>query len=279
MSGVFQQFKGLSAGQALDMVQRKAWLRRWRRRDRITVHYGNKRETIQSRQGTTDADVIWQCFVEKQYEVPRVPNVEALHYDAVQEGYSSIMSSGRKPLVIDCGANMGASVRWFDMRFPGSSIVAVEPAAANVALLRENCQARSNIQVLDAGVGGADEDAFLQDHGGGHWGYQTGKTQTDKPIKIISLASLIKASLSDEIVPFILKIDVEGAEKQLFNEPLDLIAAFPVIIFEPHDFYMPGARTASPFFKFHADAGRDFSFGYENVFSIDMAALDALAGK
>jgi len=74
-------------------------------------------------------------------------------------------------------------------------------------------------------------------------------------------------------IPFILKIDIEGAEKELFDHSLEIIAAFPLIIFEPHDFYMPGARTASPFFRFHAETGRDFAFHYENIFSMNMNSL------
>lgn len=274
-----QEFKGLSAGQAVDMVQRKLQLRRWRQRDEIAVRCAGQTTRLRVRHGTTDAAVIWQCFVENQYEIPRFPNLEAFHYDAVQHHYLATIADGRKPLIIDCGANMGASATWFDMRFPGSAIVAVEPAEANLALLKENCKTRANIQVLEAGVGGADEDAFLQDYGGGHWGYQTGKAQTGKPVKIVSLSNLIKTNTNSVVKPFLLKIDIEGAEKDLFGQSLETVASFPVIIIEPHDFYMPGARTASPFFRFHADAGRDFLFGYENVFSIDMAALQASAAK
>ena len=270
-----KEFKGLSIGQSVDMVHRKFQLRRWRQREEIAVQCAGQTARLRVRRGTTDADVIHQCFVENQYEIPTFPNVKAYHREAVQERYSSIVADRRKPLIIDCGANMGASAAWLDLRFPGSAIVAVEPAEDNILLLKENCKTRKNIQVVEAGVGGVDENAFLQDFGGGHWGYQTGKEQTDKPIRIVSLSSLIKANTNDAVIPFMLKIDVEGAEKELFGPSLETIAAFPVIVIETHDFYMPGARTASPFFRFHADTGRDFLFSHENVFSIDMDALRA----
>ena len=188
-----------------------------------------------------------------------------------------MIKNGRKPLIIDCGANMGASATWFDLRFPGSAIVAVEPADANFLLLKENCKDRENVQVVEAGIGGEDGNAFVQDCGGGHWGYQTGKAQTGKPVRIVSLSSIIKANADSTMLPFLLKIDVEGAEKELFGHSLETIAAFPVIVIETHDFYMPSAGTASPFFRFHADTGRDFLFRHENVFSIDMNALGASA--
>lgn len=259
------------------MVHRKFQLRRWRQRGEIAVRCAGRAARLRVRQGTTDADVVRQCFVDDQYEIPTFPNVRAYHREAVQERYSAVIGEGRKPLIIDCGANMGASATWFDLRFPGSAIVAVEPAEANVSLLRENCRDRRNVQVVEAGIGGVDGDAFLQDCCGGHWGYRTGEAQTGQPVRIISLSGIIEASTDSTTVPFLLKIDVEGVEKELFGHSLETVAAFPVIVIETHDFYMPGAGTASPFFRFHADAGRDFLFGHENVFSIDMSALRAAA--
>ena len=267
------KLRGLSAGEVVDTVRRKVYVKRWQRRDHVSVRCAGRTARLQVRKASTDVEVVWQCFIGNQYEVPTVPGAAPLHYDAVQAAYANIIKSGKTPLIIDCGANMGASTAWFDMRYPKSKIVAIEPAAANLSLLQANCGHGSNITIVEAGVGPEDNIAYLQDNGGGHWGYQTGQTMSDKPVKIVSLAKLIDTNRDELIVPFILKIDVEGAEKDLFEHSLESIAAFPVIIFEPHDFYMPGARTASPFFKFHAEAGRDFSFHYENVFSLDMNSL------
>lgn len=262
--------KGMSAGQALDIIQRKVQIRRWKQREDIGVRCSGRTAHLRTRPGTTDAEVVWQCFVGDQYEIPKMPGIAPLHYNATQATYMNTLQSGKKPLVIDCGANMGASTVWFDMRFPGSSIIAVEPAMSNTDLLKLNCAKRENVSIVEAGVGSSDGEAYLQDSGGGHWGYQTSHVPSERLVKIVALADLIKDNMNKNAVPFILKIDVEGAEKDLFNHSLDLIALFPVIIFEPHDFYMPGAKTASPFFKFHAETGRDFAFGYENVFSLDV---------
>ena len=71
-----------------------------------------------------------------------------------------------------------------------------------------------------------------------------------------------------EYTPFLLKIDVEGAEKQLFATPAAVFDQFPVIIIEPHDWMFPGERTSIGFFQFHAEAGREFAMKHENVASI-----------
>jgi hypothetical protein len=36
---------------------------------------------------------------------------------------------------------------------------------------------------------------------------------------------------------------------------------------------MPGQKTASSFFKFHGETGRDFMFGLENIFSVEIGSL------
>lgn len=91
---------------------------------------------------------------------------------------------------------------------------------------------------------------------------------------MISLQSILSAREADNFVPFILKIDIEGAEKNIFErDAYHSLECFPVLIFESHDFYMPAEQTSSPFFRFHADTGRDFLFGLENVFSIDMKSI------
>ena len=89
-------------------------------------------------------------------------------------------------LIIDCGANVGASVAWLSARYPEAHILAVEPAP----------------------------------------------------------------------------------EKNLFDGDTESIHRFPLIIFEPHDWLMPGQHTSQEFFRFHATSGREFCMKHENVGSI-----------
>ncbi len=273
MLDFFKTLKGLHPGEAMDATLRKVQLRRWRSRDWLTVQCGGETARVRTRPATSDAEAVWQCFIGKQYEVPGVRDYPSHHRDAVQRAYRGIVGAGKVPLIIDCGANMGASAVWFDMRYPGSRIVAVEPAAANMELLKLNCAGRQNIIPLQAGVGGKDGSAFLQDHGWDHWAYRTGNTESSSPVEIVSVQTLARRYSDTTTVPFILKIDIEGAEKDLFDLADDATASFPMIVMEPHDFCLPGEGTAHPFFKFHADKGRDFAFSYENIFSLDMKQL------
>ena len=68
--------------------------------------------------------------------------------------------------------------------------------------------------------------------------------------------------------PFIAKIDIEGAERDLFSGDCSWIDTFPVIIVELHDWLFPKARTAQPFLKAIAARNRDILLKENNVFSI-----------
>ena len=267
------ELRAMSAGSAIDRVVRQARLRRWRAREEIVVRCGGRSARLRVRRNSTDADVAAQCFIDNQYEVPVVAGNPPVHRAAVQATYERILGSGSVPLIVDCGANIGASAAWFDLRYPGCRIVAVEPAPGNCAILRLNARDRANVDVIQAGLSAEDGEAFLHDGGGGAWGYRTTAAGGDVSVPMVSLKTVLRDQDAKAASPFILKIDVEGAESGLFGTACDEFARFPLIIIEPHDFCMPGQGTALPFFRFHADRGRDFLFGIENIFSLDFPSL------
>jgi FkbM family methyltransferase len=269
-----RKFNDMPPGVAVDRLLRRLILRRWQNRTSVTVSCNKQKTKLQIRRKSTDAEVVWQCFLARQYKVPVVVGASPLHREAIQTKYESIARSGKKPLIVDCGANIGASTVWFKMTYPEAEIVAIEPAPDNFSLLVANTARFGGINAIEAGIGPNDTTAFLQDNGGGACGYRTGTDETSLKIDIISLKTILEAEKFKDYVPFILKIDIEGAEKDLFERhPFASFDCFPVLIFESHDFCMPGLKTSSPFFRFHADSGRDFLFGMENVFSIDMNSV------
>lgn len=274
LQGLTTGLREMPLGVAIDKALRKTRLASWRNRSAITVSCNGLSARLDLRRGSPDAEVVWQCFIAKQYEIPVVPGAPPIHRNAVREKYLDIIRSGMEPLIIDCGANIGASGAWFKMMYPESTIIAVEPAPDNFSALVANLSQFDTIEAIEAGIGPRDTTAFLLDPGSGAWGYQTSTEESPVKINMITLRSILDTRKSSNYAPFILKMDIEGAEKDLFEKgSYDSIECFPVLIFESHDFYMPAAQTSSPFFRFHADTGRDFLFGLENVFSIDMKSL------
>jgi FkbM family methyltransferase len=227
------------------------------------VAYRDKHFAIQYRRSShSDLMAIDQCFTKVQYDMP-----VGAHGVLVERIYQEIVASGRKPLIIDCGANIGCSSLWFHARYPKAHIVAIEPAPDNFEILSANC-AGLDIDLKKAGVDAADGRAHLSDPGGGGMGYRTQADGEGPEIEMISIQTLIASKPASRYTPFLLKIDIEGAEKTLFRGDNSKLAEFPLIILEPHDWLLPGQLSSREFFRFHVEAGREFCMKDENVASI-----------
>jgi FkbM family methyltransferase len=214
------------------------------------------------RDNASDLMAIDQCFTQAQYDMP-----VGAHGVLIENIYQEIVASGRQPLIVDCGANIGCSVLWFNARYPKAHIVAVEPAPDNFELLSANC-AGLNVDLRRMGVAATDGRSHLTDTGGGGMAYRTEVNGNGPEIAMLSLQSLLASKFADRYARFILKIDIEGAEKNLFNDNSEMLAEFPLIILEPHDWMLPGQLSSREFFRFHVNAGREFCMKQENVASI-----------
>ena len=231
-------------------------------------------QEIQFRHRRTYADqqILEQCFIDEQY---RMPN--GAHGALLEQAYERMLADGRTPLIVDCGANIGASVVWFAHRFPRAQVVAVEPAADNFALLRHNT-ASLNVDLRQAGIAASDGWAVLTDPKEGPWAYRTREAGgsgegmadpiADPRVEMVGLEGLLRSKVAEGCSPLLLKVDIEGAEAGLFAGDTSMVNSFPVILMEPHDWMLPGQRSSGSFFRFHAAAGREFCMRAENVASI-----------
>lgn len=191
--------------------------------------------------------------------------------EAVQRFYNHVLASGRKPLIIDCGANIGASALWFAARYPAAHIIAIEPALDNFELLQYNCVGLDHVETLAAAVGPVAGCAYLSDDMGNGMAYRVVQHTTDLPVRIVTIRDLLPDPGLYE--PFLLKIDIEGGEMALFAGDTSAIDLFPVILMEPHDWLHPGCATSHSFFSYHAKTGREFSMKDENLASLDWKRL------
>jgi len=218
-----------------------------------------------------DVGVVNQCFRDRQYDTASIagyPTAEVHFY------YRKILGEGTLPLIVDCGANIGASALWFEAQFPNSQIVCIEPEPGNFALLQRNCRGPA-YDLRQCGIAQNDGAAVLIDPGEGEWGYRTSPSGAGPQISMISLKTVIEQKPASAFTPLILKIDIEGAEKALFDGDTSLIDSFPVIILEPHDWLLHGQETALGFFKFHVACRREIYIGGENLFSLNYNAIAA----
>jgi hypothetical protein len=79
----------------------------------------------------------------------------------------------------------------------------------------------------------------VYDTGQGHWAYRTHPAHADDEnvVPNVTINELYKANAS--FFPFIVKIDIEGAEKDLFSGNTEWVARTPLVIVELHDWMLP----------------------------------------
>ena len=87
-------------------------------------------------------------------------------------------------------------------------------------------------------------------------------------IEILSVRSILKEAKEKGQQPFIVKIDIEGFESELFSRNTEWINEFPILIIELHDWMLPGTGNSRNFVQAVSKLDRDFVFYGENVFSI-----------
>jgi hypothetical protein len=79
---------------------------------------------------------------------------------------------------------------------------------------------------------------------------------------------LLESGVARNGAPFIAKIDIEGAEADLFAANTGWVQSFDLVIIELHDWMLPGQGTSRNFLKCIANLDRDFLHIGENIFSI-----------
>lgn len=180
--------------------------------------------------------------------------------------YEAVCQAGKVPLIIDCGGNIGLASRYFAENYPKAKVVCIEPDPSNLAQAKRN-NLSANIVFMESAIGSEKNRGKIIDPGLGNNGYRISCAE-DGATEIISINGLLEQYAAPDHVPFIVKIDIEGFESELFSRNLEWIEKFPLLVIELHDWMLPRSANAGNFIKAIAPLNRDFVYHGENVFSI-----------
>ena len=137
-------------------------------------------------------------------------------------------STKEKPLIIDCGSNIGLSVLYFKQLYPNSEIICFEPDKAIFNLLIDNLNTFQiqGIRCENAAVWNS--NGFINFNSDGHVGGKIDETQNGKLTKSIRLRDFLVSTVD------FLKIDIEGAEYELLIDCKDVLHCVENIFIEYH---------------------------------------------
>ena len=177
------------------------------------------------RRSTSDIQTFNQIFLflEYRYNIRIIPN-----------------------FIVDCGANIGLSTLYFKNIYPNAFISAIEPEDSNFQLLKKNTQKYSSIDCIKAGIWNKNAILKIVDENNfGNWGFLCKEvgTESEDTIKAISIKDIMLKYNKTEID--LLKIDIEGAELELFSSGYeDWLPKTKVIIIELHDWFRKGCSNS-----------------------------------
>lgn len=144
-----------------------------------------------------------------------------------------------KPIIIDAGANVGYTTLYLKSYFSNAKIIALEPIANTFRRLSKNIELNrlNGIEVIQKGLWGT-ETFLAEDHSfrdGQDWSFRLVEVQ-DKEQAIIETMSVHGIMLSYHINEIdLLKIDIEGGEKDVFNGDVSWLNSVKIIALEIHD--------------------------------------------
>ena len=172
---------------------------------------------IYCRKNSTDRTVFWQIFVRRDY---------------------SITPNSPPKLIIDCGAYVGYSTAFFLSQYPNAHIIAVEPDSDNYHLLQQNMSPyKDQVELIRAGIWNQETGIMIDDCSNGDkgkWAIRVRKSKNDEKPDLmgITMEKLLSQSSFERID--ILKMDVEGAEKIVFENCDNWINKVDAICIELH---------------------------------------------
>lgn len=145
-------------------------------------------------------------------------------------------------VIVDAGANIGTASIYFANKYPDAKIVAIEPEPSNFAMLVRNVAPYSNIRPLRLALWHAEkEELNVIDKWQDTCGYMVGRGEGEL-VAGVTVSGLMRQFNLDSID--ILKVDIEGAEKEVFEHSADWIGRARCIMVETHDRLKPGCSRA-----------------------------------
>lgn len=169
--------------------------------------------------------------------------------------------------IIDAGANVGFASVAFANRYPDATIIALEVDAENYQILQRNVAPYPNVRAIRAGLWSHQAHLRITNPTGEAWAFRVAETDETDPERIEALGVSDVCALCGVHRIDLLKVDIEGAECEVFSRNLETwIDQVGIMMIEIHDHLNPGCSVAID----RATAGRFGTrrqFGEYHVFA------------
>ncbi len=216
---------------------------------------------VHLRNSISDHAIFWQCLVMQQYDVK-----QTIQHNKITEKYQAQLSRGETPLIIDCGGNIGLATVWFAENYPKANICVVEPDSNNLHVLMKNIEPYGDrIRVYRGGIWYKKCDLKILNPEAGSAAFRLIECEEkDSSLSAFTIEDICKDMSND--YPLIVKLDIEGAQKYLFETNTEWVGKTNLITLELDDWLMPWEGTSRNFFSCVSKYPFDYIFHNESIF-------------
>ncbi|MRX45671.1 FkbM family methyltransferase [Pedobacter puniceum] len=158
------------------------------------------------------------------------------HLIFIQEEFHAIHQLIDKTVdkMIDCGTNVGYTIRYLIEKHHHMSFIGIEPDESNYLMALKNlAYYKEQVEILNMAIWSKNTNVQVVpgNYGdGGKWALQVLECSLDKGIEAISLNDIIEPQYR-----YFLKMDIEGTEKIVLNENLNWTKSVSFLCVELHD--------------------------------------------
>ena len=183
----------------------------------------NVKSIIYARPNTSDFTLIRNILLEQEYPIFKDYNPR---------------------FIIDAGANIGLSCIYFKNNYPEAKIIAIEPEKSNCNLFLKNTSRYPDIILLEGALlNESNIETTITNLTDEKYSFRIDRS---KKAKKLDDSSVISYSINQLIERYnieninILKLDIEGSEKDVFSSNLEWLNITDNILIELHELLSPG---------------------------------------
>lgn len=181
----------------------------------------------------------------------RVPSSDVRVFEQIFTRNEYKFDVNRDPeFIVDAGANIGLASVYFANQFPNARILAIEPEKENFEVLVKNVEPYPNIQPVLGALWSEKMEVEVVDRGFGNWGFMI-EAPSDGRTSSNSNHQMVEGMTVDMILDrydvkkiSILKLDIEGAELEVFRNSSSWIDRVDSLIIELHEHMKPGCNRS-----------------------------------
>lgn len=195
------------------------------RGSRVPLRLPGISSTLWARSGTSDVATFEEVFVAREYDLP--------FRDFVPRD------------IVDLGANIGYASVYFSARWPGANVLSVEPDTQNAELLGQNTRFWPCITRLQGAVWSHPARVCVANPSDAANAFQMREAPLSSEAEGVTgyTVSQLIDSLGCQQLD-LLKMDVEGAEREILRSADEWLDRVKVLVIELHDRLVPGCTMA-----------------------------------